>query len=88
MLAKTIAHKNREFIIKNWNDIKDEVMYDGLRAKFTQHPEINSLLKETGKRILCEHSPNDSYWGNGGDGSGKNTLGNLLMKIREEISGL
>ena len=88
ILAKTIAHKNKEFVDKNWNSIKDEVMYDGLYAKFTQHPDINKQLKETGKMTLYEHSPNDSYWGNGGDGSGKNTLGNLLMKIREQLSDL
>jgi len=84
MLAKQIAHRNMELIKKDWSSIKDAVMYDGLYAKFSQHPDIYQQLKETGKRILCEHSPDDSYWGNGGDGTGRNVLGNLLMKIREE----
>lgn len=30
----------------------------------------------------------DSYWGDGGDGSGKNRLGVLLQKLREELKSL
>lgn len=32
-----------------------------------------------------EHTANDSYWGDGGDGSGKNMLGRILMEIRDKI---
>ena len=28
---------------------------------------------------------NDSYWGDGGDGSGKNMLGTVLMEVRQKI---
>jgi predicted NAD-dependent protein-ADP-ribosyltransferase YbiA (DUF1768 family) len=31
---------------------------------------------------LVEHTSNDSYWADGGYGSGQNRLGFLLMKIR------
>ncbi|WP_299673519.1 hypothetical protein [uncultured Tenacibaculum sp.] len=31
------------------------------------------------------YSENDSYWGDGGNGQGKNRLGKLLMKIRTEL---
>ncbi len=34
---------------------------------------------------LVEHTANDAYWGDGGDGNGKNRLGSLLMKVREEL---
>jgi predicted NAD-dependent protein-ADP-ribosyltransferase YbiA (DUF1768 family) len=27
-----------------------------------------------------------SYWGDGGDGSGKNMLGRILMEVREQLS--
>ncbi|EPT0382498.1 NADAR family protein [Listeria monocytogenes] len=33
---------------------------------------------------LEQHSENDHYWGDGGDGSGKNRLGKILMKVRDE----
>ncbi|MFR3747673.1 NADAR domain-containing protein [Streptococcus sp.] len=39
----------------------------------------------TGDGILIEHTRNDDYWADGGDGSGKNKLGLLLMQVREEL---
>ena len=32
---------------------------------------------------LVEHTRNDSYWGDGGDGTGKNMLGQVLMSLRD-----
>lgn len=40
-------------------------------------------LLSTGTREIVEFSEKDAYWGNGGDGSGKNRLGVLLMEVRE-----
>jgi len=57
----------------------------GLRAKFTQNPKILEKLLGTGKSLIVEHTVNDSYWGDGGDGSGKNRLGLILMELREEL---
>jgi ribA/ribD-fused uncharacterized protein len=66
-------------------EVKDGVMKKALIAKFTQHPKLKRLLLSTGDKTLVEHTVNDSYWGDGGDGSGKNKLGLLLMEVREEI---
>ena len=41
------------------------------------------MLIKTGDRKLVEHSPRDSYWGDGPDGKGLNMLGKLLMRVRE-----
>ena len=70
---------------RNWDNIKDNVMLEALQAKFSQHPELKALLLATGDSVLVEHTENDSYWGDGGDWSGKNRLGKLLMKVREEL---
>jgi predicted NAD-dependent protein-ADP-ribosyltransferase YbiA (DUF1768 family) len=35
--------------------------------------------------VLVEHTARDSYWGDGGDGSGRNRLGHLLMQLRAEL---
>ena len=43
-----------------------------------------SLLGAGDARIV-EHTANDAYWGDGGDGSGKNMLGQILMRVREEL---
>jgi len=63
---------------------KDEVMLRALRAKAEQHEEFREVLLSTDQAVIIEHTENDSYWGDGGDGSGKNRLGKLLMKVREE----
>jgi N-glycosidase YbiA len=57
-------------------------MRKGLRLKFSQNPHLLELLLSTGNRLLVEHTVNDSYWGDGGDGSGKNRLGHILMEVR------
>jgi len=57
-------------------------MRKGLRLKFSQNPHLLELLLSTGNRLLVEHTVNDNYWGDGGDGSGKNRLGHILMEVR------
>ena len=69
----------------DWESIKDQIMYKALLAKFTQHDDLRKLLLETKERKLVERSPYDSYWGDGGDGTGKNRLGELLMRLRREL---
>lgn len=73
---------------RDWESVKVEVMRTALRAKFTQHGELRELLLGTGEAILIEHTHRDAFWGDGGDGSGKNWLGRLLMAIRSELSAV
>jgi ribA/ribD-fused uncharacterized protein len=65
--------------------VKVQVMREAVLAKFTQHDDLRALLLSIGETNLVEHSRNDSYWGDGGDGSGKNMLGRILMEIREQL---
>lgn len=69
-------------IRSDWANVKDNVMFKACLAKFQQHPKLRELLLSTGDRVLVEHTENDSYWGDGGDGSGKNQLGITLMQVR------
>ena len=71
---------------KDWEKVKDDVMRDAVRAKFNQYPELGKILTETGDAELIEHTKNDSYWADGGDGKGKNMLGKILMEIRSELT--
>jgi len=70
----------------DWAGVKDHVMLRGLRAKFSQHPHLRTLLLSTESKPLVEHTVNDSYWADGGDGSGANRLGQLLQTVRAELS--
>lgn len=69
----------------DWEQVKDDIMREVVRAKFTQHKSLKETLLATGDAILVEHTTNDRYWGDGGDGTGKNMLGKILMEIREEL---
>lgn len=69
----------------DWETIKDSIMREAVQAKFNQHETLKQLLLSTGEDEIVEHTKNDSYWADGGDGSGKNMLGKILMEIRGEL---
>lgn len=82
---KPIVGQTTCTIRADWEQVKESVMRAALRAKFTSHPELRRLLLSTGTARLVEHTRNDKYWADGGDGSGQNRLGALLMELREEL---
>ncbi len=93
-IRKTIAHQptpgkakriGRHVVLRDdWKDIKDQVMYDALKAKF-RNPVLRRKLIATGEEELIEGNWwGDTYWGVC-NGIGENHLGKLLMRIREEI---
>jgi ribA/ribD-fused uncharacterized protein len=65
--------------------VKVDVMRKAVAAKFEQHPEIAALLLGTGESRVVEHTKNDTFWGDGGDGSGRNMLGRILMEVRARL---
>lgn len=86
MLAARLGRDRKKKLRKDWEAVKVGIMRQALEAKFTQHAELKDLLLSTGSAKLVEHTANDSYWGDGGDGTGKNMLGLLLMELREKLS--
>ena len=89
MQAKEIALLNKENYDKNkWQELKEGVMLEALKAKFSQHPQLAKKLIETKNRRISEHTNNDNYWGDGGDDSGQNRLGELIMFVRESLINL
>jgi len=85
--AKVAKKMGRNIICrKDWDDVKDAVMLEALRAKFSI-PELAKMLVETGNAIIEEsNSYGDRYWGIDSDtGKGQNKLGKMLMRIRDEI---
>ncbi|OJJ21782.1 Swarming motility protein YbiA [marine bacterium AO1-C] len=85
MKAAELGRTRKVRIRANWDHMKDNIMLEAVHAKFAQHADLQELLLDTGDAKIIEHTENDDYWGDGGDGSGKNRLGKILMKVREEL---
>lgn len=51
MQAKEIAHLNKEkYDNDKWQEIKEEIMLEALKAKFSQHPQLKKKLIDTKKK--------------------------------------
>lgn len=102
ILAETSATKIKQYgrEVKNyvndvWNEIRYNVMVDGLRLKFSQNLQIKQLLMNTGDKMLYEASKYDKIWGIGFSPQeapninhvlfGRNLLGQSLMQVRNEF---
>ena len=83
--------------VKIWDANKDAIMSTLLTLKLKQHPEIQTILNQTGNAYLTHFSMRDKYWGStvvdckGRDyrpktGGGKNMLGLLWMGLRDSKS--
>ena len=86
LIAARMGRSRRRPLRKDWESAKDRIMREAVRAKFAQHADLRAILLATGDRTLIEHTRNDSYWGDGGDGSGRNMLGRILMEVRAELA--
>jgi hypothetical protein len=84
-LCAKIGRDREKTLREDWEEIKDDIMYNALKLKFSQNFFIKNILLSTAEEELIEDSPVDSYWGCGSDGLGKNMLGKLLMKLRQEL---
>eukprot|EP01147_Barroeca_monosierra_P007763 gene7763-630_t len=81
--AKQLGQSREHPIRHDWEDVKVGIMLQACLAKFRQNPILARRLLKTGSRQLIEHTEKDSIWGDGGDGTGKNLLGQVLMQVRD-----
>lgn len=76
---------------EDWENVKDNIMYDVCYAKFTQDPELLQKLLDTGNVELVEgNNHRDRCWGMTYDFKlhryiGDNILGLVLMKLRNDL---
>lgn len=94
--AKKLGRKVRGFSDAVWIEHREEIVYTGNLAKFSQNRSLRSFLLATQDSILVEASPVDAIWGIGlaqddpraGEVStwrGLNLLGFALTKVREHL---
>ena len=96
--AKAAKALEKKITLKeeDWEAKQDSVMEKGVRAKFTQHPEIRAKLLETGDRPIGFADARDIYWGIGTSQDtdkarkkskwrGQNKLGNMIEELRTRL---
>ena len=69
----------------DWEEVKVDVMYKAINAKFTQNEDLKKRLLATKDMELLEDSKWDKFWGINKKDEGKNMLGKLLVKLRTEL---
>ena len=81
--AKKLGRKVQ--LRSDWENVKDDVMYEICKAKFSQNTELKKRLLSTGNENLEEGNTwGDKIWGTV-HGIGENRLGKILMRLREEL---
>lgn len=69
----------------DWEAVKDAVMYEICKAKFSQNPDLADKLAATRMpNSLKAITWGDRIWGVC-DGVGENRLGKILMRVRAEM---
>lgn len=81
----------QEDLRENWEEIKDEVMYQVQLAKFSQCESLKQkLLATCDEEIIKGNWKHDNYWGHCycpqcKDIKKENKLGLILMQVREDL---
>lgn len=76
---------NKVELRPDWDSVKLDVMYQVCKAKFEQNPDLQTRLLATEDEELIEGNTwHDTFWGIC-NGEGKNNLGKILMRIRDEL---
>ena len=84
-IAARIGRDRKQKLRRDWESAKVDVMRRAVDAKFRQHDDLRALLLSTGDARLIEHTENDSFWGDGGDGRGRNMRGRSLQDVRARL---
>ncbi len=93
--AKRHGRLVKNYDDKLWSSIREDVMYTGLKLKVEQYLDVRLRLMNTGNQILAEANPFDRIWGIGLSAvkaagtdkpwPGKNLLGKIWMRVRDEL---
>ena len=84
--AFKIAKANTDKAPDNWDDIKVGIMEDICKHKLQQHEYVQRKLLQTKDLPLVEDSPKDPFWGWGIDRNGRNELGKVWMRLRDQFA--
>lgn len=93
---KALGRKVKGFDKEKWEAVARDIVYKGNYEKFRQNKGLLYALKETVGKELVEASPTDRIWGIGlaedddlrldpANWRGTNWLGEVLMKVRDDL---
>jgi hypothetical protein len=96
-VQKATGKAVKGFDREKWEAVARDIVFKGNMAKFSQNPDLKLVLMKTQGSTLVEASPTDRIWGigvgisdpkaqNRGTWRGTNWLGEVLMRVREELA--
>ena len=94
---KKLGRAVTPYVEEVWRENRFSIVYEGVKAKFSQNPQLLHKLLETGDALLVEASPEDPIWGiamtatearkcSPEEWKGENLLGKVLMQVRADLS--
>ena len=69
----------------DWEDIKQDIMFDAVYFKFKQNEHILKKLLKTGDAYIIEETVKENYWGCGPNNDGQNNYGKIVMAVRSRL---
>ncbi len=84
-LASDLANCHKEADDPDWREKRLKIMEEICRTKLEQHQLVWDTLIKTGDKTIVEMNYNDDFWGWGADKKGRNELGKIWMRLRDEI---
>lgn len=83
--ASRIGRNPKYKLREDWEEVKSEIMYEAVLAKFLSHKDLAEKLIETGNEEIVEETIKENYWGCGPNKDGLNMYGKILCKVREQL---
>lgn len=84
-LASEIGRDRRYKIRDDWDEIKQDIMFEAVLFKFQANHDILFKLLETGDEEIIEKTEKENYWGCGPLKDGQNNYGKILAKVRNVL---
>ena len=83
-LAWEVSQRHKSAQAPDFDERKAAIMEELCRAKLEQHRDVEAGLRASGEDTIVKNYP-DPFWGVGRDGVGKNMMGVVWMKLRNEL---
>ena len=84
-IASTIGRDRKLNLRSDWEEVKQDVMFDAVYYKFKQNRDILQKLLDTGNARIVEATVKENYWGCGPNNDGQNNYGKIVMAVRSKL---